>query len=445
MSRRLNRRGISRRQVLGVATATSLAGAFDWSAPLRLQAAELKRRGMACILLWMPGGPSQFETFDPKPDHANGGETKAIDTNVSGIRFADNLPELAKVADKLAVIRSMSTREGDHGRGTHLMHTAYLPIAGVKFPTAGAVAAHEIGDPTCELPAFVRIGGGVNGGVTAGYLGTKYDAFSVTAAGRPPENSRPATDDARFRGRLGLMSQLQTVGKFSDGSKSEHTELYDAASRMILSPQMAAYELDREPQAVRDAYGIVQQGDLRAAMGRGAVGPQATEARRSQFGADCLLARRLIESGVTFVEASVRGWDTHQDNFNQSRTLCGALDLPFAQLLRDLEERGLLERTLIVWAGEFGRTPRINPNSGRDHYPRAFSAVLAGAGIRGGQVVGKTSEGGDAVEDRPVNEKDFYQSIYKALGINAAKQTMTPIGRPIKFVDGGEPVKELFS
>jgi hypothetical protein len=266
----------------------------------------------------------------------------------------------------------------------------------------------------------------------------------VTAAGRPPENSRPATDETRFRGRLGLMTQLQTVGKFSDGSKSEHTQLYDAASRMILSPQMAAYELDREPQAVRDAYGIVAQADLRGAGGRGNFNPQAVEFRRSQFGSDCLLARRLVEQGVTFVEASVRGWDSHQDNFNQCRGLCGALDLPLAQLLRDLDDRGLLERTLVVWAGEFGRTPRINPNAGRDHYPRAFSAVLAGAGIRGGQVIGRTSEGGDAVEDRPVNEKDFYQSIYRALGINAAKQTMTPIGRPIKFVDGGAPVDELF-
>src|SRR5262245_39143406 len=201
----LRRGQVRRRDFLRfIPAAAAAAGVLSWQDHLLASAPTLRKSGKACILLWMPGGPSQFETFDPKPGHANGGETKAIDTKVPGIRFAENLPELAKVADKLAVIRSMSTREGDHGRGSYLMHTAYLPIAGVQFPTAGSVAAHEIADASCELPAFVRIGGSL-GNSGAGYLGTKYDAFPVVTAGRPPENSRPATDEARFRGRLGLM------------------------------------------------------------------------------------------------------------------------------------------------------------------------------------------------------------------------------------------------
>ncbi len=435
---------VSRRDVLGTFSAAAFAGGLGWTAPIGLQAEELRRRGMACILLWMPGGPSQFETFDPKSEHANGGETKTIDTAVAGVRFADNLPQLARIADRLAVIRSLTTREGDHARASHLMHTAYLPIAGVQFPTAGSVAAHEIAAEECELPAYVRIGGGANGGINAGYLGAKYDAFPITASNRPPENTRPATEIDRFRNRLGLMNRLQTVSKHAAAGPSDHLQLYNDASRMILSPQMSAFDIEREPIAVREAYGWTATSATDAAARRGATSPDATAVRRSQFAADCLMARRMVEAGVTFVEVNLRGWDTHADNFTQCRSLCQALDQPYAQLIRDLDERGLLERTLVVWLGEFGRTPRINPNAGRDHFPRAFSAVLSGAGIRGGQVIGATDAPGEAVKDRPVTEKDFFQTVYKALGVNGNKQTMTPIGRPIKFVDGGTAVEEAF-
>jgi uncharacterized protein (DUF1501 family) len=201
---------------------------------------------------------------------------------------------------------------------------------------------------------------------------------------------------------------------------SDHQKIYAQAARLVLSPKMEGFDLNKEPQKVRDAYGS------------------------SQFGQGCLLARRLIETGVTFVEVTQGQWDTHQDNFNRTRNLCSELDQPFAALLADLKDRGLLDNTLVIWTGEFGRTPRINPNSGRDHFPRAFTSVLAGGGVNGGQVIGSTDAGGDAVKDRPVSVNDLLRTACHALGIDADKQNMSSIGRPIKIVDGGEVVKEVF-
>lgn len=413
-------RVVGRRDFLRVLSAAGAAGgALGLTDGLSLHADELRKQGTACIVLWMQGGPSQFETFDPKPGHTNGGETKAISTKLPGVNFSENLPKLAGIADRLALVRSMTTREGEHQRATYLMHTAYLPMASVKYPAMGAVVARELPRPDCELRSFVRIGPQLNS-AGGGFLGTQYDPFIVPAAGRLPENTRPTTEMAQFDRRLALMTRLQSARK---GAKpaSEHEKLYASASRMIKSSQMAAFDLEREPQSVREAYGS------------------------TSFASSCLLARRLVESGVTFVEAVLGNWDTHQDNFPRSKSLCEQLDQPFAALITDLAERGLLDKTLVIWMGEFGRTPRINPRGGRDHFPRAFSAVLAGGGIKPGQVLGATEEGGDAVKDRPVTEKDMFQTVYQALGVNSRKEFMSPIGRPIKPVDGGEVVKELLS
>lgn len=414
-------RVVQRRDFLRVASAAgAAAGALGFTDALSLKADELRRQSTACIVLWMQGGPSQFETFDPKPGHANGGETKAIDSRLPGVKFSEHLPRLATVADRLAIVRSMTTREGEHQRATYLMHTAYLPMASVKYPAMGSVAAHEMPRPDCELPAFVRIGAGPLGSTGGGFLGTQYDPFVVGAAGRLPENTRPMSEMGRFDRRLNLLTRLQTAGS-GDARPNEHQKLYDSAARMIKSSQMAAFDLEREPEPARAAYGS---------------GP---------FASACLLARRLVESGVTFVEAVLGNWDTHQDNFTRSRGLCEQLDQPFAALITDLVDRGMLDKTLVVWMGEFGRTPRINPRAGRDHFPRAFSAVLAGGGVRGGQVLGATDDGGDAVKDRPVTEKDLFQTVYQTLGINARKEFMSPIGRPIKPVDGGQVVGELLT
>jgi uncharacterized protein (DUF1501 family) len=421
----LNREGVIGRRdfVRGISAAALAAGSLNWTDVVSLRADELRREGMACILLWMQGGPSQFETLDPKPGHSNGGETKAISTSVSGIKISDNLPKLAAQADRLAIVRSMTTKEGNHQRATYLLHTSYVPTASVHYPTLGSVVSQQFKNSACELPSFVRIGRNFANASNGGLLGTEYDAFVVQSAERMPDNVSPTTSTERYQRRLDLLGRLETAGGASTGSGQahDHQKLYEHASRMVLSPQMQAFDLSKEPDKVREAYG------------------------KTEFGNACLLARRLVEAGVTFVEASLGNWDTHDRNFERVRTLCGQLDQPFAHLLTDLEQRGMLERTLVVWMGEFGRTPKINLRGGRDHYPRAFNVALAGGGVRGGQVIGGTDAGGENVTGEPITEKDLFQSVYKSLKIDARHEFMSPIGRPIKIVDGGQPIASLFS
>ncbi|MBX9790235.1 MAG: DUF1501 domain-containing protein [Pirellulales bacterium] len=422
----VNRQGVvGRRDFLKCVSASALAaGTVTWTDLVAASADDLRRRGRACILLWMQGGPSQFETLDPKPGHANGGATEAIDTTVSGIRIAANFPNLAKQMKHAAILRSLTSKEGNHQRATFLMHTGYAPTASVKHPALGSIVARELGRPECELPAFVRIGGDIrqrNSG-NGGFLGVEYDPFAIREAGKLPENAAPTTEVTRYRRRLDLLEKLEADYAKGDGSQRvvDHRKLYEKTSRMILSKDMRAFDLEREPAAVREAYGS------------------------TPFASGCLLARRLVESGVPFVEVQLNGWDTHDNNFDRVKQLSGQVDQPVANLLADLDARGILERTLVIWMGEFGRTPKINPRNGRDHYPRAFSALLAGGGVRGGQVVGSTTAGGDEVAERPILVTDFFQTLCRSLEIDPAKENMTPIGRPIKIVDGGQPVSELF-
>jgi uncharacterized protein (DUF1501 family) len=252
-------------------------------------------------------------------------------------------------------------------------------------------------------------------------LGVDYDPFLMAAAGRVPDNTALPVSPTRFERRLGLLGRLEADYGAANSKQAaeDHAKLYAQTARMITSPKMSAFDLEKEPQAVRDAYGS------------------------GAFGKGCLLARRLVETGVTFVEVGLGNWDTHIDNADKTKDLCGQLDQPFAALLADLKDRGRLDKTLVLWMGEFGRTPRINPRSGRDHYPRAFNVALAGGGVKGGQVIGATSAGGDEVTDRPVSVNDLLRTVCTALHINADKENMSNIGRPIKIVDGGSVVKEV--
>ncbi len=424
---RVSRRGlVQRRDFLKCisAGAAAASGALCWQDVMAESAPELRKQGMACILLWMQGGPSQFETFSPKPGHANGGETKAIKTNVTGVEISENLPKMAKVMDQVCLIRSMNSKEGAHPRATFLMHTGYLPTASVKYPTLGSIVAHENGDPAFDLPNFVRIGAG-RFTDSAGLLGVDYDPFLMQAqdVGRMPQNTTLATGPDRYSRRLKLLGNLESDYAAHGGKQevADHQKVYAKASKMVTSPKMSAFDLAKEPQKAHDLYGS------------------------SQFGKGCLLARRLVETGVTFVEVSAGNWDTHLDNFAKSKELCGDIDQPYAALLTDLAQRGMLDKTLVIWAGEFGRTPKINPRGGRDHFPRAFNICLAGGGVHGGQVIGKTDAGGEAVTDRPIGVTDLLQTVCHSLKINASKENMSSIGRPIKIVDGGEVVKEVFS
>ncbi|MEE2706512.1 MAG: DUF1501 domain-containing protein [Planctomycetota bacterium] len=417
-------RTVQRRDFLkAVAAGGIAAGNLSITDRFSLQAEELRRRGMSCILLWMAGAPSQFETFSPLAGHANGGETKATKTAVDGIEIAENLPSIAKVMDDIAIVRSVTSKEGNHGRASYYLHTGYLPTPTVKFPSLGSVAAHQISSPESELPSYVRIGNQLQGTTGGGFLGVEFDPFVHRNATQPPANTKPTTGVNRYRRRLRLLGSLQE-DYAADGGKTEvenHHKLYEKTARMILSKDMKAFDLKDEPAKVREAYG------------------------NSEFASGCLLARRLVETGVSFVEVTSRGWDTHADNFDRHRELTGQIDQPFAELIRDLKDRGMLDRTLVVWMGEFGRTPRINGRAGRDHFPRAFSAALAGGGVRGGQVIGRVTKDGMEVADRPVTVPDLFQSFCKSLKIDADHENMSSIGRPIKIVEEGRCVDELFS
>ena len=424
MQVRTNRHGVvSRRSFLrtvGVGAAT--VGALGWKEAVTLHAEELRKSGMSCILLFMNGGPSQFETFDPKPGQTNGGPTKAIDTNVSGVQIAEHWPNLARQMKEICLIRSMSNKEGAHPRAVYQLHTGYLPSGAVKYPSFGAVVSKELGRPDFELPYYVNIGGRFNNSAGAGFLGMRYAPFAVIDPNRMPNNAELTVGNDRFQRRLDLMKDLEEdfAAAGAKHAVAEHQSVYRGAANLITSPKLKAFDLAQEKDATRERYG------------------------RTAFGQGCLLARRLVDTGVTFVEVELNGWDTHQDNFERTKTLSEQCDKGFAALVGDLKERGRLEKTLVIWLGEFGRTPRINAQNGRDHYPRAFSAALAGGGVKGGQVVGASSADGADVRSRPVTVPDLFCSFCQALKINPRKENIGPLDRPIKIVDGGNPVKELF-
>jgi hypothetical protein len=415
---------VSRRTFLrSVAVGAAGLGALGWKDAVALHADELRKRGMACILLFMRGGPSQMETFDPKPDTTNGGPTKAIDTVAAGIRIAEAWPNVAKVMNDIALVRSMTNREGEHARATYQLHTGYIPGGGVKHPSFGSIAASELGAVDFDLPHFVSVGNRATT-IGSGFLGMQFAPFVVANPQQMPTNVElpQGVGTNRFGRRLDLLKDLEQDFAEAGGAPrvEEHRTLYASAAQMVLSPRLKAFDVADEKDAVRDRFG------------------------RNAFGQGCLLARRLVEQGVTFVEVESNGWDTHQDNFARVKSLSETVDPAFAALVTDLKERGLLERTLVIWMGEFGRTPRINPNTGRDHFPRAFSAALAGAGIQGGRVVGATSDDGMDVKERPVSVADLFCTFCQALKINPRKENLSSVGRPIKIVDGGQAVKELF-
>jgi uncharacterized protein (DUF1501 family) len=430
----------SRRELLGWGMAGALGVSFSgWLPRLAAAAGEAAaKQGKACILLWMNGGPSQTDTFDLKPGHANGGPFKEIATAAAGVKISEHLPGVAEQMRDLAVIRSLSTKEGEHGLATQLMMTGYpARQAGVRYPSLGSLLAKELGSDESDLPNFISLSPFRM--VDAGFLGPNYAPLTVSGASDDPNARANLTLEdlapPAGRGKQAMKSQFDILRflehEFDKSDSADavkaHRAGYAKAMRMIESQGRQAFQLDEEPTALRDAYG------------------------RNRFGQGCLLARRLVERGVAFVEVTlasapgnVAGWDTHGDNFNQVKALSQVLDPAWATLMKDLRARGLLDSTLVVWMGEFGRTPKINPNGGRDHFPLAWSVVLGGAGIRGGQAIGKTSADAMEVADHPVTVADLYATICTALGVDAAKENISPEGRPIPLVDrGGSAIQEL--
>jgi hypothetical protein len=421
-----DRRGFFRTAAAGLG-----ALAAGWRGTLAARAGELKARGKAMILLWMDGGPSQFDTFTPKPGSANQGPARPIATAVPGVQIADFLPKTAGVMDKIALIRSMRTKEAEHDRAIHHLRTGYQISPAVRYPTWGSVVARDRFDPHFELPAFVRVGKPriATRDVDAGALGVRHASFNIDLPGRLPPDATPAVPADVLRRRMALAGRLDAEFAAAGGSVpvKEKAEVYDRTGRFVLSPRLGVFDLDREPAKLRDAYG------------------------RNAFGQGCLLARRLVESGVSFVEVISTGdkrdagWDTHGNGFEDTPHLCGQADPGYAALLRDLADRGMLDSTLVVWMGEFGRTPKIKADGGRDHYARGWPVALAGGGVRGGQVIGATDKDGVDVSDRPVDVPDLFATFCKVLGIDPDGEYVAPGDRPIKVVEGGAVVKELFS
>lgn len=430
-----------RRQVLQAVSA-SLAGC-SMSGFLPALAATPKAdagRRRQCVLLWMTGGPSQIDTFDPKPGHANGGPFQAIATSASGLRISEHLPRLAKQGERLAVLRGLSSKEGDHGRGTFVMRTGRAPDPVIRYPTVGSLVSKELERDDVTLPAFVAVNPYVNFEPAAfepGFLGSKHAALTIKPNDvRPPadgfvelgvDDLKPAValTARRTSDRLDLLQGLQAGlrNQYSRGPVKAHDTILQRTLQLMNSEAGRVFDLTQEKAEVRERYG------------------------RGAFGQGCLLARRLIEQGVSFVEVSLGDagrWDTHADNFNAVRQLSGELDAGWSSLMVDLAERGLLESTTILWLGEFGRTPQINGSGGREHYPNAWSAVLAGGGIKGGQAWGRTGADGMKVEDGLVTPGDLLATLCAALDLDPSKQNISEIGRPFKLADG-QPAKSVLT
>ncbi len=376
-------------------------------------------KAKSVILLYMNGGPSHIDTWDPKTGKV-AGPAKSIKTSVPGVMISEHMPQLARVANKLAIVRGMTSKEGNHQRAQYLLRTGYSPNPTVAHPTLAAWVAKRFGEPATGLPGSVSIGGPSIG---AGFFGVQYGPFVVQTPGQLPQNVGygPGVDDARFEARKGLLDGLDSsfATQTGDVKIEGRRQLYGKADRLMHASSLKAFDVSEETEAVRNAYGD------------------------TAFGRGCLTAARLVASGVRFVEVTLDGWDTHTDVFDRTKSLMGTLDPAMAALLEDLQRRGIADSTLVVWMGDFGRTPNINGNGGRDHFPNAWSAVLAGGGIRGGVVHGETDADGAKVVKDAVTVPNLLATIATTLGMDPAEMAQSPAGRPIALTDGGAPVKAL--
>jgi hypothetical protein len=399
--------------------------ATAWLTPVAhlLARAEEQLRGrepaQSVILLWMAGGPSQLETFDPHPGKEIAGGTAAIKTSVPGIQLAEGYERLAEQMEHVSLVRSVVSKEGDHERGTYMVKTGYQPDPTVVHPSIGAICCHELPEllPNglrTEVPRHVSIFPGPWPG-RGGFLGDQFDAFKTfDPVGRVPDVS-PCVPTERFQQRL---ADLQVVERaFARGRRRQveatlHADTVARASVMMTTEQLKAFDVNHEPEDVRSAYGD------------------------TPFGRGCLAARRLIEVGVRCVEVTLSGWDTHAKNHEGCRELAKTLDPAYAALIADLHKRGLLARTIVLCCGEFGRTPTINKLEGRDHWPHGFTMALAGGGLRGGQVIGATDPAGGKEVENPKKVPDVHATILTALGLDPHKENISAAQRPIKLAEG---------
>jgi hypothetical protein len=404
---------------------SALAG-MGWLTPvshLLARAAEKQPRGepaQSIILLWMSGGPSQLETFDPHPGTYIAGGTRAIPTSVKGIQLAEGFDRLAEQMNSITLIRSMVSKEGDHERGAYLVKTGYRPDPTVVHPSIGAICCHELPAGKTEIPRHVSILPDQWPG-RGGFLGDEFDAFKTgDPINKVPDVTAqvPRIRDEQRVQDLEVLERTFARGRQNRVDQTLHRTLFQNARIMMTSDQLKAFDIADEPAAVKNAYG------------------------ETPFGRGCLAARRLIEVGVRCVEVTLGTWDTHVDNHKLTRAKVDVLDPAFAALITDLKQRDLLRKTIVVCCGEFGRTPQINRLGGRDHWPKGFSLALAGGGLRGGHVIGQTDPDGKKDPTHPIAVADVHATILAALGLNPNKENISPIGRPIRLSEG-KTIREL--
>lgn len=385
---------------------------------MSLKADELRKNNKSAILLWMGGGPSTMDIWDLKPNAPTGGQFRPISTT-GDVEICEHMPLMAKQMHNMAIVRSMSTREADHMRGRYYMHTGYVPNQNIEHPSYGAVLSHQLKRESLDIPQFISVGGGSIG---AGFLGMNYAPFVVNSDGRI--RNLDVKPDARFFQRAYALDVIENdfINQRRGSIASDHRDVLRKAFNLLTSEQMEAFKVVGEPEAVKDRYGD------------------------NNFGKSCLMARRLVEVGVPFIEVNLGGWDNHQNIFPTLRdTKLPMLDQGMSALVEDLEQRGLLEDTAIIWMGEFSRTPRINQNAGRDHWARSWSVVVGGAGMNGGIAIGSTNSDGTRVETDPYSSQDIMASVCKALGISLGTTFTSNNGRPMKIANSGKIITGLFS
>jgi uncharacterized protein (DUF1501 family) len=415
--------GMSRRHFLShlAGSGAAATAALTLGHSLQAHADELKRNRKSAILLWMSGGPSTMDIWDLKPGASTGGPFQPIAT-AGDVQICEHMPQTAKVMDKLAIVRSMSTREADHDRGRYYMHTGYTPNPNIEYPSYGSVISHELIDqrPNLEIPPFISVGGGSEG---PGFLGMAWAPFVVNSNGQV-RNLEMNLDEKRLMQRMAALDLIEKgfISQNRGSAADDHMKILKKTLNLMTSQQMEAFKVTKEPQEVQDRYGT------------------------DGFGRGCLMARRLVEAGVPFVEVDYGGWDNHNNIFPTLKdTKLPVIDQAMSALVEDLDQRGLLQDTAIIWMGEFSRTPRINGDSGRDHWARSWSVVLGGAGMKGGIAVGETNDDGTAVETEPYTSQDVMATVCKALGISLETTFTSKSGRPMKIANSGKVIKELFA
>ncbi|MDC0144429.1 DUF1501 domain-containing protein [Verrucomicrobia bacterium] len=411
---------MTRRSMLGLSSATMLGMPI---AQMLARAGETqKAKAEHVILFWCGGGMSHIDTWDPKPGRPVAGEFSPINTSAEGVQISSIFPQLAKQMHHAALIRSIAGTNGAHGRASYQLQTSYNQSANLIHPGIGSIVAHEknrLGD----LPSFITISGNAR---RAGYLGQRCEAYYVGRPGEKDPYLAFPSDITQARGnkRLDVLAKmnLRNVRGLDAGkAKAVETATREAVN-LMRSPALKAFELKGENPKTVARYGD------------------------TPFGRGALLARRLVETGVRFVQVNRGGFDTHNNNFPAMQNHGDVMDPALASLISDLAASGKLAKTLVLVLSEFGRTPRINTNAGRDHHARCFSCFMAGGGIQGGQVIGESDEDAMLPAERPVNPHDLHASLCHALGIDAAKEVKTPLGRPMRLInEGAKPVMELFA